>query len=123
MSRMRRGWALTKKSWALLRENPALMRFPVYGAVGDDRLRVGRCRPRPLSDRRRQRSPSAVPWRVIGFYFLAVIGTYFSVGLAAAADMIFHGERCDRRDGLAVARRPLRPDLRLGRPLHRRSSG
>ncbi len=33
MSRIRRGWELTKKSWALLREHPALIRFPLYGAA------------------------------------------------------------------------------------------
>ena len=41
---------------------------------------------------------------MIGFYLLAVIGTYFSVGLAAAADMIFHGQQATVGDGLAVAR-------------------
>ena len=33
MSRIKRGWALTKKSWALLRENPELVRFPLYGGA------------------------------------------------------------------------------------------
>ncbi len=41
---------------------------------------------------------------MIGFYLLAVIGTYFSVGLAAAADMIFRGQQATVGDGLAVAR-------------------
>jgi hypothetical protein len=35
---------------------------------------------------------------------LAVVGFYFSVGLAAAADMIFRGEPATVGDGLAVAR-------------------
>ena len=33
MSRIKRGWQLTKKSWALLRENPELLRFPLYGGA------------------------------------------------------------------------------------------
>ena len=33
MSRIRRGWALTKKSWGLLSAHPELIRFPLYGAV------------------------------------------------------------------------------------------
>ena len=33
MSRIRRGWALTKKSWALLNGHRELIRFPLYGAV------------------------------------------------------------------------------------------
>src|SRR5262249_59987878 len=33
MSRIKRGWQLTKKSWGLLRENPELLRFPLYGGA------------------------------------------------------------------------------------------
>jgi hypothetical protein len=103
MRRIRRGWQLTKKSWALLRENPALLRFPLYGAaativcaaivigpgvylIDDGEVALGG------------------PLAVIGFYLLALIGFYFSVGLAAAADMIFHGREATVSDGLAVAR-------------------
>lgn len=103
MSRMRRGWALTKKSWALLKANRALIRFPLYGAfatilmaaivlgpglylIADDKAAIGG------------------PLAVIGFYLLAVIGIYFSVGLAAAADMIFRGRQATVADGLAVSR-------------------
>src|SRR5665811_2627936 len=46
----------------------------------------------------------AIPLLVIGVYVLSVVGFYFSVGLAAAADMIFRGERATVADGLAVAR-------------------
>jgi hypothetical protein len=103
MSRIRRGWALTKKSWGVLRENRELVRFPLYGAaativcavivvgpglylIEDDKVAFGG------------------PLAVIGFYLLALIGFYFSVGLAAAADMIFHGRAATVGDGLAVAR-------------------
>jgi hypothetical protein len=103
MSRFRRGWALTKKSWGLLRENRELVRFPLYGAaativcavivvgpglylIDDGKVALGG------------------PLAVIGFYLLALIGFYFSVGLAAAADMIFRGHQATVGDGLAVAR-------------------
>jgi Family of unknown function (DUF6159) len=103
MSRIRRGWALTKKSWGLLRENRELVRFPLYGAaativcaaivvgpgvylIDDGRVALGG------------------PLAVIGFYLLAVIGIFFSVGLAATADMIFHGREATVGDGIAVAR-------------------
>jgi Family of unknown function (DUF6159) len=103
MGRMRRGWALTKKSWGLLRENRELVRFPLYGAaativtaaivvgpgiylIDDGQVAFGG------------------PLAVIGFYLLAVIGTFFSVGLAATADMIFHGRQATVSDGIAVAR-------------------
>ena len=103
MRRIRRGWQLTKKSWAVLRENPALLRFPLYGAaativtaaivigpgvylIDDGEVALGG------------------PLAVIGFYLLALIGFYFSVGLAATADLIFHGREATVSDGLAVAR-------------------
>jgi len=103
MRKIRRGWQLTKKSWEVLRENPSLLRFPLYGGVttivaavlvigpgvyliADDKTAIGG------------------PLAVIGFYLLSVIGFYFSVGLAATADMIFHGREAGVRDGLAVSR-------------------
>ena len=33
MSRIKRGWGLTKKSWALLNEHRELIRFPLFGAL------------------------------------------------------------------------------------------
>ena len=44
------------------------------------------------------------PLAVIGYYLLALIGFYFSVGLAAAADMVFRGQEATVGDGLAVSR-------------------
>jgi hypothetical protein len=44
------------------------------------------------------------PLAVIGYYLLALIGYYFSVGLAAAADMVFRGRDATVGDGLAVSR-------------------
>ena len=41
---------------------------------------------------------------MIGVYVLSVVGFYFSVGLAAAADKIFRGQEASVGDGLAVAR-------------------
>lgn len=41
---------------------------------------------------------------VVGVYLLSIVGTYFAVGLAAAANKIFQGEEATVSDGLAVAR-------------------
>jgi hypothetical protein len=103
MSRMRRGWRLTKKSWALLRENPALMRFPLYGAAATIVCAVVVVGPGLylIDD---GEVAFGGPLAVIGFYLLAVIGTFFSVGLAATADMIFHGRDASVGEGIAVAR-------------------
>lgn len=103
MGRIRRGWELTKKSWGVLRGNPALLRFPLYGAAATIVCAVIVVGPGIyLID-----DGSAAlggPLAVIGFYLLALIGFYFSVGLAAAADMIFRGQEATVSDGLAVSR-------------------
>ncbi len=103
MSRIRRGWELTKKSWRLLRENPALLRFPLYGGVATIVCAIIVVGPGLyLIEDDQAVFGGAVA--VIGFYLLALIGTYFSVGLAAAANMIFQGREASVGDGLAVAR-------------------
>jgi hypothetical protein len=103
---MRRGWQLTKKSWALLRANPELLRFPLYGAAATIVTAIVVVGPGLylIDD---GRAAFGGPLAVIGFYLLAVIGFYFSVALAAAADMIFHGREATVADGLAVARNRL----------------
>jgi hypothetical protein len=103
MSRIRRGWKLTKKSWGLLRENPALVRFPLYGGVATIVCAIVVVGPGIylIED---DQTVFGGALAVIGFYLLAVIGTYFSVGLAAAANMIFQGQEASVGDGLAVAR-------------------
>jgi hypothetical protein len=103
MSRIKRGWQLTKKSWRLLDEHRELMRFPLYGAAATIVTAIIVVGPGLFLIE----SNSTIfggALAVIGFYFLAVIGFYFSVGLAAAADMIFRGEEATVADGLAVAR-------------------
>jgi len=103
MSRIRRGWELTKKSWALLRAHPQLIRFPLYGAVAMTLLAIVTLGP-GLYLFEEDVLAGAIPLVVLGVYVLSVVGVYFSVGLAAAADMIFRGQEADVSDGLAVAR-------------------
>jgi len=103
MSRIKRGWGLTKKSWALLNENRELIRFPLYGAVATIVPAIVFLGPGLyLFDK--DQLAGAIPLVVIGVYALSVIGFYFSVGLAACADMIFRGQQATVSDGLAVAR-------------------
>jgi hypothetical protein len=103
MSRIKRGWGLTKKSWALLNEHRELIRFPLYGAVATTLLAIVFLGPGLyLFDQ--DELAGAIPLIVIGVYVLSVVGFYFSVGLAACADMIFRGQQATVSDGLAVAR-------------------
>jgi hypothetical protein len=103
MGRIRRGWELTKKSWGVLRGNPSLLRFPLYGAAATIVCAVIVLGPGIylIDD---GRAALGGPLAVIGFYLLALIGFYFSVGLAATADMIFRGQEATVSDGLAVSR-------------------
>jgi hypothetical protein len=104
MSRIKRGWGLTKKSWALLNEHRSLLRFPIYGAVATTLLAIVFLGP-GLYLLDQDSLGGAIPLLVIGVYVLSVVGFYFSVGLAAAADMIFRGQAdVTVADGLDVAR-------------------
>jgi hypothetical protein len=103
MSRIKRGWGLTKKSWALLNEHRELIRFPLYGALATIVPAIVFLGPGLyLFDK--DELAGAIPLVVIGVYALSVVGFYFSVGLAACADMIFRGQEATVADGLAVAR-------------------
>jgi Family of unknown function (DUF6159) len=103
MRRIKRGWALTKKSWGLLREHPSLIRFPLYGAVATTLLAILTLGP-GLYFWDEDQLAGAIPLIVLGVYVLSFVGFYFSVGLAACADMIFRGQEATIGDGLAVAR-------------------
>jgi hypothetical protein len=102
MRRIRRGWALTKKSWALLSAHRDLVRFPLYGGIAT--ILLGLITLGPGAYFLGEHSYGAgVPFIVIGIYVLSVVGVYFSVGLAACADKIFRGQDAGVADGLAVA--------------------
>jgi hypothetical protein len=104
MQRIKRGWGLTKKSWALLNTHRELIRFPIYGAVATTLLAIVTLGP-GLYLLDQDSLAGAIPLLVIGIYVLSVVGFYFSVGLAAAADKIFRGQdNVTVADGLAVAR-------------------
>ena len=103
MKRIKRGWALTKKSWALLNGHRELIRFPLYGAVATILLAIVFLGP-GLYLLDQHSYGGAVPILIIGVYVLTVVGVYFSVGLAAAANQIFGGKEASVADGLAVAR-------------------
>lgn len=103
MKRIKRGWALTKKSWALLNEHRELIRFPLYGVLATIPLAILTLGPGLyLLDQKTY--GGAIPLLVLGVYLLSVVGFYFSVGLAAAANQIFTGKEATVADGLAVAR-------------------
>jgi len=103
MSRIKRGWKLSKKSWGLLNEHRELVRFPLYGGIATFLLAIVFLGP-GLYLLDKDSLAGAIPLIVIGIYVLSVVGFYFSVGLAACADMIFRGQPATVADGLAVSR-------------------
>ena len=104
MRRIKRGWALTKKSWALLDGHRELIRFPLYGGIATVLLGILLLGPGVFFLDKHSYG-AAIPFIVVGIYVLSVVGIYFSVGLAAAADRIFRGQDdVTVADGLAVAR-------------------
>jgi hypothetical protein len=102
MRRIKRGWALTKKSWALLNAHRDLVRFPLYGGIATIILGLVFLGP-GLFFLGEHTYGVGVPLVVIGVYVLTVIGIYFSVGLAACADLIFRGQNATVHDGMAIA--------------------
>jgi len=102
MKRIRRGWALTKKSWGLLNSHRELVRFPLYGGIATIILGLVFLGPGAFALDQHTYG-IGVPLIVIGIYVLSVVGIYFSVGLAACADRIFRGESGTFSDGVAVA--------------------
>src|ERR1700742_514347 len=106
MKRIRRGWALTKKSWALLNSHRVLIRFPLYGGIATIILGLVFLGPGAFALDQHTYG-IGVPLIVIGIYVLSVVGIYFSVGLAACSDRIFRGESATVGDGIAVANQRL----------------
>src|ERR1700753_3218533 len=102
MKRIKRGWALTKKSWALLNEHRELVRFPLYGGIATIILGLVFLGPGAFALDQHTYG-IGIPLIVIGIYVLSVVGIYFSVGLAACADLIFRGNEATVGDGIAVA--------------------
>lgn len=102
MKRIRRGWALTKKSWGLLTAHRDLVRFPLYGGIATIILGLVFLGPGAFALDKHSYG-IGIPLIVIGIYVLSVVGIYFSVGLAACADLIFRGQEATVGDGTAVA--------------------
>jgi hypothetical protein len=100
---MRQGWELTKKSWALLRSNPQLFRFPIVGALAAIGLTVVLTLPGLYLIDDGQPVVGGL-LAGLGLYGATFAGVYFSVGLAATADALFHEREATFADGMAVAR-------------------
>lgn len=104
MSRMEKGWALTKKSWSLLREHRALLQFPLCASLVTLATLIGTFVPGIYLIAAEKSTGAGVLVMVAGLYLAVFVGTYFSVALAATADLIFRGQQAGFTEGLSVAR-------------------
>ena len=104
MRRIRAGWALTKKSWSMLRAHKALLRFPLFGALAAAVPLLLVALPGLYLIDAEASTVAGVVLIVLGVYGAIFISYYFSVGLAATADAIFHGREASMGDGLRAAR-------------------
>jgi uncharacterized protein DUF6159 len=104
MRRIRAGWALTKKSWAMLRSHKSLLRFPLFGALAAVVPLLVLALPGLYLIDGKDSTVGGVVLIAIGMYGAIFVSYYFSVGLAATADAIFHGREATMSDGLRAAR-------------------
>lgn len=108
MGRIKRGWQLTKKAWGVVRENPGLMKLPVYGGILAFLAFVVFSLPGLVIIESSDTNAAYVGGGALvalGIYLGSFFIIYFNVALAAACDMVFRGEPADTKVGLNFARR------------------
>ena len=104
MGRFRRGWELTKRSWGVLRTHPSLMRFPVFGGLATLLPAALLILPGLYLVDTKETGPG-IALLAIGLYVAVIVGIFFGVALAAAADAIFRGRASEASsEGYRVAR-------------------
>lgn len=104
MGRVRTGWRLARTSWSILRADSSLTMYPAVGivvamvafwVVAGIGITIGQAA---------SASWLTVVFLVAGIYAAAYFVVYFSVALAAAAQLSIDGRDTGLRDGLRVAR-------------------
>ena len=103
-SRVRTGIALAKISWHTLRENKALMAFPIAGMIAALIDAIVLTLPGILLLALTDLVWLAIILFAISAYVAAFIGTFVGVGLCAAADKTLRGQQTSFSDGIHVAR-------------------
>ena len=111
MTRIRRGWELTKESWAVARRDRSLMVFPVAAVISA--LLVGAIfigGGVALYDSSGS-EPLLIVVLVIGAYLLVAVSIFFNVALSACASRSLEGQDTTAGEGFAAARERLGPIL------------
>ena len=111
MSRIRRGWELTKQSWAVVRRDRSLIVFPVVAGIAAllvAALFVGGGL--GLYDATGS-EPLLIAVLVVGAYVLIAVSIFCNVALSAAAARALDGHDTTAGEGFAAARGRLGPIL------------
>jgi hypothetical protein len=103
-SRFRTGIALAKISWHTLRQNKALMAFPVAGMIAALIDAIVLTLPGILLLALTSLTWLAIVLFAISAYVAVFIGTFVGVGLCVAADKTLRGEATSFSDGIHAAR-------------------
>jgi hypothetical protein len=109
MTRIRRGWELTKESWAVVRRDRSLMVFPVVAVFSALLVAVifvgGGAALYDSSDS----EPLLIAVLVVGAYVLIAVSIFFNVALSACAARSLEGHDTTPGEGFAAARKRLGP--------------
>jgi len=109
MSRVGRGWQLSKESWAIIKRDRTLLAFPVIAGIGA-LLTVGvlgGIGAGLASDS----EPVLIALGVVGLYIVIAISIFCGVALTACAARSLEGEDTRANEGWSVARSRLGPIL------------
>src|SRR5215470_10315054 len=117
MSRISRGWALTKQSWGVLKSDRSLVIFPILStifaivAVVVIWAPTGAIKDVLEADRLSDNNPALYIGIAATAYVTTFIATFFNVALASCAVRSLRGEDTTVREGLAAALHRLGPIL------------
>jgi hypothetical protein len=111
MTRMRRGWELTKESWAVVRRDRSLLVFPVAAVIAALLVAVIFVGGGVALHSSSGSEPLLIVVLVVGAYVLIAVSIFFNVALSACASRALEGQDTTAAEGFAAARSRLGPIL------------
>ena len=109
MTRIQRGWQLTKESWAVVRSDRSLLVFPVLAAISALLVAAIFVGGGVALHSSTDSEPLLIVVLVIGAYVLVAVSIFFNVALSACAVRALEGEDTTPAEGFAAARNRFGP--------------
>jgi Family of unknown function (DUF6159) len=104
MTRIQRGWELTKESWAVVRSDRSLLAFPVLAALSALLVAAIFVGGGVALHSSTDSEPLLIVVLVIGAYVLVAVSIFFNVALSACAARALEGQDTTTAEGFAAAR-------------------